>query len=366
MFHPKMNSAKGKIRTALLFFAALVFGLSGGCTDNTDLGVSGTETVAFAGTAGQVSALGGAGEAGASAASTQPWATGVGGNTPVGGSSVGSAGSTASWAGASGQAPTGAAGKAGGAGGATGGSGAAAGSSASAGNGGIELGCPEQLQSGTPTTIFVVGDSTASIYGQDVYPRMGWAQVLDPFFATACAKVQDKAISGRSSKSFYDEGSWAPVTASIKTGDYVMIQFAHNDEKSEDAARYTDPATTFPEYLTKYIEESRAKGGIPILLTPLNRNKWNGTVLTNSHGAYPDAIRKLAREKSTPLVDVTALTKTYFEEIGPAETTKLFLSGDTTHLQETGAKIVSQIVVADLYQQALPIAALLAAVPTMP
>jgi lysophospholipase L1-like esterase len=208
---------------------------------------------------------------------------------------------------------------------------------------------------------------------------MGWGQVLQTFFNTACAKVEDKAISGRSSKSFYDEGAWTPVVASIKEGDYVMIQFGHNDEKEEDRTRYTNPNTTFPEYLTKYISQTRDKGGIPILMTPLNRNKWDGTVLQDTHGEYPDAIRKLAEEQDTPLVDVTELTKIYFEEIGPAATTKLFMNlapgqfpryplgnEDNTHLQEEGAKTISQIIVADLYEQNLPIAALLKEIPTIP
>jgi lysophospholipase L1-like esterase len=78
----------------------------------------------------------------------------------------------------------------------------------------------------------VIGDSTASPYAADLYRRMGWAQPLQDYYAPACAAIQDRAISGRSSKSFFDEGAWTPVRDALKSGDFVLIQFGHNDEKS--------------------------------------------------------------------------------------------------------------------------------------
>src|SRR5262252_4941332 len=147
---------------------------------------------------------------------------------------------------------------------------------------------------------------------------MGWAQPLPDYYAAACATIQDKALSGRSSKSFYDEGSWTPVRNALRAGDYVLIQFGHNDEKSDDPVRYTDPATTFPQYLGRYIDETKAKGATPILLSPINRNKWSGTTLSDTHGAYPGAVRQLATARQLTLVDATALTKSYFERIGQA------------------------------------------------
>jgi lysophospholipase L1-like esterase len=178
--------------------------------------------------------------------------------------------------------------------------------------------------SATPT-VYVIGDSTASSYASDLYPRMGWAQTLPDFFAPACATTADKAISGRSSKSFYDEGAWTPIKNALRQGDHVLIQFGHNDEKTDDAARGTDPYTTFQQYLSIYIDDATAKGATPILLTPINRNNWSGTTLQDTHGDYPPAMRDLAQKKQVALVDMTALTKTYFERIGPAATAKLFL-----------------------------------------
>ena len=198
----------------------------------------------------------------------------------------------------------------------------------------------------TPT-VYVIGDSTASVYASNLYPRMGWAQPLQDYFAPACVTVQDKALSGRSSKSFYDEGDWTPIRNALRKGDYVLIQFGHNDEKSDQPTLYTDPFTTYEQYLSHYIDDTQAKGATPILITSINRNDWSGTTLQDTHGNYPVAMRQLAQAREISLVDATALTKTYFERIGQTATTLLFMdlaagqfpnypSGNTdnTHLQE--------------------------------
>jgi lysophospholipase L1-like esterase len=236
--------------------------------------------------------------------------------------------------------------------------------------------------SGTPSqavTIYMIGDSTMSVYGTDRYPRMGWGQPLGEAFAAPCAKVVDKALSGRSSKSFYDEGAWAPVKDALKSGDYVLIQFGHNDEKSDQPALFTEPQTTYKQYLTTYVSDARAKLATPLLLTSINRNSWSGATVSNSHGAYPQAVRELAASLQVELIDHTALTKAYFERIGQAETSKLFLilsageypnypNGvtDNTHLQEQGARIIGQLAMADAYAQKLTIASYLKAVPIAP
>ncbi|MBN1309743.1 MAG: rhamnogalacturonan acetylesterase [Chitinispirillaceae bacterium] len=225
----------------------------------------------------------------------------------------------------------------------------------------------------TKPKLYIVGDSTACIYSSSQYPRMGWAQVLQDYFSTDSVQVDDKALSGRSSKSFYDEGHWTPVKNALRKGDYVIIQFGHNDEKTDDAARGTLPGTTFKQYLLIYIDDAIAKGAIPILATPMERNQWNATAIKSSHitadGDYPQAIRDLAAAKKIDLIDATALTKVFFENIGKDSTTNLFLnlaagespnypSGNTdnTHLQERGAKAVSQLIVNDIaYQNLLPL-----------
>jgi lysophospholipase L1-like esterase len=218
-----------------------------------------------------------------------------------------------------------------------------------------------------------------SVYDSNSYPRMGWAQPLGDLFAPKCAKVVDKALSGRSSKSFMEEGAWKPVKDALKSGDYVLIQFGHNDEKSDNAALYTEPQTTYKQYLTAYVNDSRAKQANPVLLTSINRDYWNGTTLSDSHKGYPPAVRELAQALDVPLIDLEALTRTYFTRIGPTETDKVFLIlkpgespnypdgvTDTTHLQEAGARAIGRLAMSDAYTRNLPLAALLKGAPVPP
>jgi len=227
--------------------------------------------------------------------------------------------------------------------------------------------------------VWVVGDSTASRYESDVYPRMGWAQPLQEYYAPACASVNDRALSGRSSKSFLDEGAWAPVRDALRAGDFVLIQFGHNDEKSEDPLRFTDPATTFRDHLSIYIDDALARGATPVLLTPIQRNSWNGAELRDTHGAYPDAIRQLAQARGVALVDATALTTEYLERLGPAASTELFMNlavgqfpnypsgnSDDTHLREEGAHAIARLILADLARQGSRVGRLVKHVPVAP
>ena len=230
----------------------------------------------------------------------------------------------------------------------------------------------------TPT-IWIIGDSTASRYEADLYPRTGWAQPLQDYFAPACATIEDRAISGRSSKSFLDEGAWTPIADALRAGDFVLIQFGHNDEKSDDPVRFTEPFTTFQGYLSTYIDETLAHGATPVLLTPINRNNWTGATIRDTHGDYPVAMRQLAAERQVALIDATALTQTYFEGLGEAATTALFMNlaagqfpnypdgnSDNTHLREEGARAIGQLILADFARQGLPIGRLLKAIPDAP
>jgi lysophospholipase L1-like esterase len=212
---------------------------------------------------------------------------------------------------------------------------------------------------GKITTLYVIGDSTAAAYPEERFPLNGWAQVLQDYFDPERLRVEDRAKGGRSSKSFYEEGSWTPIREALRPGDWVFIQFAHNDQKKDDSNRFTDPSTTFPEHLRRYVDEARAAGARPVLLTPINRNRWISlTRLGDTHGDYPDATRRLAREIGVPLIDLHRLTRKRFSRLGPDATTKLFLNlapgehpnypegkEDNTHLQESGAREVSALAV---------------------
>lgn len=227
------------------------------------------------------------------------------------------------------------------------------------------------------TTLYVIGDSTAASYPPDRFPLHGWAQVLQEHFDPERLHVEDRAKGGRSSKSFYDEGSWTPIREALRPGDWVFIQFAHNDQKEDDPNRFTDPATTFREHLRRYVEETRAAGAQPVLLTPINRNRWaSARAMEDTHGDYPDATRKLAREMDVPLIDLHKMTRKRFTRLGPDKSTKLFLNlapgenpnypegkEDNTHLQESGAREVCVLAVKGIMR--LPLRAYLK-VPRLP
>jgi len=223
---------------------------------------------------------------------------------------------------------------------------------------------------GTPTyepppltanvVLHIAGDSTAAIFPPtDATMRVGWGAVLQPLF-TDGVRVDDAARSGRSSKSFVDEGLWAALKAQIQPGDYVFIQFAHNDEKSDDPARYTDPATTFRDYLRMYVADSRAVGGFPVLLTPICRRQFSGSMIVNTHGAYPAAVAAVAAETGAPLIDMTEKTRVLLESLGPVDSIPLFATGDNTHLSATGAPMVARLAVDGIRELGLPIVARLA------
>jgi lysophospholipase L1-like esterase len=205
-------------------------------------------------------------------------------------------------------------------------------------------------------TLHVAGDSTAAIFpASDPTQRVGWASVLQQFFG-AGVQVDDAAQSGRSSKSFMDEGLWKTLKAKIRAGDYVFIQFAHNDEKMDDPARYTDPATMFRGNLKTYISDTRAAGGFAVLLTPISRRQFSGDKIVATHGAYPAAVIAVGMETGTPVIDMTDKTRVWLESLGPAATVSLFASGDNTHLSAKGAPEVAKLVVQGIKELGLPIA----------
>jgi lysophospholipase L1-like esterase len=209
-------------------------------------------------------------------------------------------------------------------------------------------------------TVFVAGDSTAATYATADVPRAGWGQALGVFLRRDVAVVNE-ALSGASSKSFYDLGRLDRILAAIRPGDHLLISFGHNDAK-EDQARHTDPYTTFHDYLRHYLDGARAAGAHPVLVTPVERRRFDATgAAYESHGAYPDAMRQLAAATRTPLVDLTALSLALWQRLGIEGTRSHFLwlepgvspnhpdgVQDNTHFQAHGAIEVARLVVADL------------------
>jgi len=206
--------------------------------------------------------------------------------------------------------------------------------------------------------VYLIGDSTVSAYKQKFAPKMGWGQKLSVYFNDQII-IHNAAVPGRSSKSFYEEGKFEKVKNKLGKGDYLFIQFGHNDAKRKDAKRYTDPYTDYKIYLKKYIAGAREKGAVPILVTPVERRNFsNDGIILDSHGDYPAAMKQLAEEEDVSLIDLTTKSKQLFNKLGPENTKQLFLwlephqyhhfpngKRDNTHLQEFGATKIASLVV---------------------
>jgi len=209
------------------------------------------------------------------------------------------------------------------------------------------------------TTLFTIGDSTmANKKDPEKNPEHGWAQVLQPFF-TANILVENKAANGRSTKSFINEKRWDSIYKKLKKGDYVFIEFGHNDQKIEDSTRYTNPHTRYRYNLIRFVKESREKGAIPVLLTSIARRNFNEKgVLVPTHGEYPLEVRLVAQQYKVPFIDLEYYSELLEESYGPEESKQLHLhfkagenpyyqkdKADDTHLSLKGATAIAQIVI---------------------
>lgn len=205
-------------------------------------------------------------------------------------------------------------------------------------------------------TVFLVGDSTVSSYAPPD-PRQGWGQVIGQFFAPEVA-VKNFALSGRSSKSFIEEGAWAPVAAAIQPGDYVFIQFGHNDQKRDQ--RGTDAFGSYQEFLARYVEDTQKAGGIPVLVTPVGRGGMKNSSGPGSHGRYPQAMLELAQTRKLLAIDLTALSEAHFRQLGFSATLKLFLASqdgkDDTHFLPAGAQEIARLVARAIQDLDTPLA----------
>lgn len=209
--------------------------------------------------------------------------------------------------------------------------------------------------------ITIIGDSTVCNYASSKYPQAGWGQVLYRFFTSGSVTVNNRAIGGRSSRSFYQEGRWADVLSKLESGEYVFIQFGHNDRDFSKAERYTD-TTQFKEYLRKYVKESREKGAIPVLISPMNMNAWNGSnvreVFCEGANNYRGAMLNVSKELDVPFIDLEKKSVALQKRMGQNYCAKFIYLGldaneypnfsdgssDGTHFQEMGANFMAKFV----------------------
>ena len=227
-------------------------------------------------------------------------------------------------------------------------------------------------------TIFMVGDSTMAnkpLDGRN--PERGWGQVLGGYFDESI-RIDNHAVNGRSSKSFIDEGRWETVRQKIRPGDYVFIQFGHNDEKT-DSARHTDPGTTFDANLRRMAEEAIAAGATPVLFNSIVRRNFahnpdavanddfrkahladivEGDSLIETHGEYLASPRKVAAELGLTFIDLNMSTRNYVQQLGSKKSKSMYVwipkgkcpaypdgRQDNTHLNVSGARRVAAMAI---------------------
>ena len=197
-------------------------------------------------------------------------------------------------------------------------------------------------------TVYLAGDSTVT--DQDAEPGASWGQMLPRFFKPDIA-VANHAKSGATMKSFLTELRFDKVLSQMKPGDWLVIQFGHNDQKKQWPQTYVDAATTYRSYLRTYIAEARLRGATPILITSTERRNFDSSGrIVPSHGPYPEAVRAVAREENVPLIDLNAMTIKFYEALGPDRSPLAFSDGgkDKTHHNNYGAYEIARMVAAGI------------------
>jgi lysophospholipase L1-like esterase len=209
--------------------------------------------------------------------------------------------------------------------------------------------------------LYLAGDST--VVDQYFEPWAAWGQMLPRFFLPAIV-IANHAESGETTRSFVGEHRLAKIMTTMKPGDYLFLQFAHNDMKPGAV-----PLEDYKMLLTDYIAQTRAKGATPVLITPMNRRTFDDAGhITNSFGPYPDAVREVAAEQKVTLIDLNAMSKILFETMGPEGTLKAFMHypadsfpgqtaaiSDDTHFNSYGAYELARCIVHGIREAKLPL-----------
>jgi lysophospholipase L1-like esterase len=199
-------------------------------------------------------------------------------------------------------------------------------------------------------TVFLAGDSTVT--DQRAEPAASWGQMLPALFNPDVA-VANHAESGETLKSFVTELRLDKLLSQIKAGDWLLIQFGHNDQKANWPQTYADPAVTYPAWLRTYIAEARRRGAHPVLVTSPERRNYEGGKVRRTLADYAEAARKVAREEQVPLLDLQERSVSLYEALGEAEAAKLFNDGgaDRTHHNNPGAWLLARAVAAEIATQ---------------
>ncbi len=208
-------------------------------------------------------------------------------------------------------------------------------------------------------TVWLAGDSTMSIKETKAYPETGWGMPFTYFFDSTVT-IKNIAKNGRSTRTFISEKLWESIEKNLQEGDYVFIQFGHNDESKEKVERYTTPEE-YKANLVKFISEARNKKANPVLLTPVSRRKFKDTLQVPTHEIYSQLVKDVAKEQQVPLIDLDAKSMSLYQQFGSESSKLLFLQlkpgehpnypegkTDNTHFNELGARLIAQIVLSGI------------------
>jgi lysophospholipase L1-like esterase len=209
-------------------------------------------------------------------------------------------------------------------------------------------------------TVYLIGDSTMANKEVKAFPETGWGMPFAYFFDSSVV-VDNRAKNGRSTRTFISENLWQPVANALQPGDFVFIQFGHNDESKEKVDRYTSPED-YKKNLVKFITETKERKAIPVLLTPVARRRFDaaGNVL-ESHEIYSPLVREVAKQYNVPLIDLDEKSKELLQQFGKEDSKWLFMQldknehpnypdgrNDNTHFNELGARKIAEIVLAEI------------------
>lgn len=216
----------------------------------------------------------------------------------------------------------------------------------------------------TQATIYIAGDSTAEAKTLIEKPMSGWGEHIHAFIDSTF-RINNQAIGGRSTKSFLDQKRLDAILDEMKQGDYLLIQFGHNDQKIEDPTRYTEPFGSYQTNLRQFISKSREKEAIPVLLSSISRRVFrDGKVDRDSLGNYSEAMKQVALEEKATYIDVNRLSCDFLDELGEEKSKSLFLhiperenpnypEGliDDTHFSELGGETFAKMIAEELKKQ---------------
>ena len=218
--------------------------------------------------------------------------------------------------------------------------------------------------------VYLIGDSTMCNYETNRLPLMGWGMPFKYFFDST-VEIDNRARGGRSTRTFISENRWQPIADSLQEGDYVLIQFGHNDEAKEE--KYKDRYTPVPDYknnLIKFITETRAKKAIPVLITPVTRMRFDKEgKAQETHIEYSAAVWEIGKAYDAPVIDLDAKSRGLLQEFGPVYSKMFFMQldslehpnypagqKDNTHFTEYGARRMAELVLAEIRNLKLELA----------